>query len=441
MRLAAQLLSASTAAAIRELFEGEEAAAEVCEVIDAGFDVLNSRTLFSDKPLRCGLGATEHWERQKAALERLHQLMATARFGSSGSGLLPCQKGFIVSVRSTLSLFEELRQVAGFSFLLTARLNQDALESFFSTVRARFGSNLNPSPVEFLQRVRLLLIGADPAAARGTAVQPECAAPATFLQATRQPQSADEADTISSVLAARVCEPTGDEEAEPGEEPEKLESELVSAADIPVEVIEECQLALDGEPTEASSDPAVQAQSYGAAYAAGFLAAKCARTDPSLGMRTADADEEEVPSDARWVTLLSRGGLTVPSRQWLGVFREMDATFCALHQGKGRPRRNEGKQMDNLSREPGVVGGLVELLRERWPRLDAKVVAAYAQLRTRFRLRHVAQLRRCDHAAALRDAAARRKTASRPLSGSATQPLSSRVIRKRRQLHRGSAHV
>ena len=33
----------------------------------------------------------------------------------------------------------------------------------------------------------------------------------------------------------------------------------------------------------------------------------------------------------------------------------MDATFCALHQGKGRPRRNEGEQVDNLSREPGVV--------------------------------------------------------------------------------------
>ena len=75
-----------------------------------------------------------------------------------------------------------------------------------------------------MQRVRLLLIGADPAAARSTAVQPECAAPATYLQATRQPQSAEKADSISSVLAARVSEPTASEEAEPGEEPE---SELI----------------------------------------------------------------------------------------------------------------------------------------------------------------------------------------------------------------------
>ena len=71
-------------------------------------------------------------------------------------------------------------------------------------------------------------------------------------------------------------------------------------------------------------------------------------------MRTADADEEDIRSDARWVTYESES--TVPSRQWLGVFREMGMTFCALHQGKGRPRRNEGEQVDNLSRKPGAVG-------------------------------------------------------------------------------------
>ena len=38
------------------------------------------------------------------------------------------------------------------------------------------------------------------------------------------------------------------------------------------------------------------------------------------------------------------------------VSREMDVTFCALHQSKGRPRRNEGEQVDILSRKPGVVG-------------------------------------------------------------------------------------
>ena len=43
-----------------------------------------------------------------------------------------------MSVRSTPAIFEELRRVAGFSFLLPARLNQDDLESF-SSIRPCFG--------------------------------------------------------------------------------------------------------------------------------------------------------------------------------------------------------------------------------------------------------------------------------------------------------------
>ena len=50
------------------------------------------------------------------------------------------------------------------------------------------------------------------------------------------------------------------------------------------------------------------------AYAAGFLAAKCTRTNPSLGERTADADDEDVPSDARRVTSESwRPDSTLPT--------------------------------------------------------------------------------------------------------------------------------
>ena len=88
-----------------------------------------------------------------------------------------------------------------------------------------------------------------------------------------------------------------------------------------------------------------------------FVAAKCARTNPSLGVRTAAPTPMKSMFPAMHAeAFLGHGGLTVPSRQRLGVYREMDATFCALHQGKGRPRRNEGEQVDNLSREPGVVG-------------------------------------------------------------------------------------
>ena len=103
VRLAAQLLSNGTATATRELFE-EDAAAEVCATIDTGFDVLNLRCLIADKPLRSAIGAGEHWEDQKRALEKLANLMLTSRFGGKSDLLLPCQKGMVVSTESALSL-------------------------------------------------------------------------------------------------------------------------------------------------------------------------------------------------------------------------------------------------------------------------------------------------------------------------------------------------
>ncbi|KAF0299729.1 hypothetical protein FJT64_003426 [Amphibalanus amphitrite] len=119
--------------------------------------------------------------------------------------------------------------------------------------------------------------------------------------------------------------------------------------------MEELGLDPNGDSTEVA-DPKLRAQRYGMAYAAGFIAKKCSR----LGART-DTITEDVADDARWIRLLSRGGLTVPTRRWLGLFSEMEATFCAVHQGQGQLRRN--KQPDHLSRKPGVVRGLVARLR------------------------------------------------------------------------------
>ena len=438
--LAAQLVSATSAAAIRELYDGEEPAADACDVLDGGFDVQNSRTMFADKPLRCALGI--HWEEQHAALLKTKDLMETARFGGRKS-LLPCQKGWILSIRSTLALFEEMRRVEGFTFLLTARLNQDILESYFSTIRSRFGANVNPTPVELLQRARLLMVGVSPAAARNTPVQPACAAASTFLSAAfklpdavaAEPPSVDgdDSDCLSVAVVARICESA----SEAGQRPEP-EAEAEEDPPIPAAVLEEAGLASGGEPTEVDlADIADRPVRFGMTHVAGYVAAKSAQVDPSLGTRTADVSAEAVPPDARWIQLISRGGLTVPSREWLGTFHQLEATFCALHLGKGMPRRS--KEPDHLSRQPGVVSGLVAILRDRWPRLDLKVLTRYARLRTMIRMRYAARQRRADHAQVLRDAASKRKSASQPPTVSGAP--SSRNIRKRRQFHRGAAHM
>ena len=415
MVLAAQLLSGTSAAAIRELYEDEESAADIISTIDNGFDVLNSRLRYADKNLRCGLG--EHWEEQRAALGRMQRLMATARFGGKTT-LVPCQKGWIISIRSTLGLFEDMRREPGFTFLLTSRLNQDLVESFFSMVRARFGSNLNPSPAELLQRMRLLMLGANPASSRETSIMASSAAPSEFLPAAAPLAAAERCDDCLSVSVLRqVLDPREDAPLEPASEPET----------VPAVVLDEAGLEPDGDKTEVNLSEAVdrtdRARGYGVAYAAGFVA-KCARSDATLTVRSVDA--EEVPSCARWVQLLSRGGLKVPSKDWLDAFSAMDVVFCDFHRGKGLLRR--GREPDHLSREPGVKS-LVGILEQKWPHLDARARAAFVHMRTRFRMRHVARLRRQDHADALREIV--RKCRNAADASTSVPEHSGRVFRKK----------
>ena len=70
------------------------------------------------------------------------------------------QKGILCSIKSVRSLWEELRE-EGFSYLQTHKLNQDLIENLFSAVRGMGGSDTNPDPVTFCNRIRILKIQQD----------------------------------------------------------------------------------------------------------------------------------------------------------------------------------------------------------------------------------------------------------------------------------------
>ena len=53
---------------------------------------------------------------------------------------LPFQYGILCGIKSLRSLFKEVKN-EGWEYLLTARLNQDVLENFFSQIRG-LGGNL-----------------------------------------------------------------------------------------------------------------------------------------------------------------------------------------------------------------------------------------------------------------------------------------------------------
>ena len=62
-----------------------------------------------------------------------------------------------MSIKSTSELYKELRS-EGVHYLLTSRLNQDALENTFSTSRLKGGSDFHPSAVEVLNKIRKLCL-------------------------------------------------------------------------------------------------------------------------------------------------------------------------------------------------------------------------------------------------------------------------------------------
>ena len=51
----------------------------------------------------------------------------------------PCIDGFVLTINAVLRLCERLYAEYGFKFILTNRMNQDALENHFSIIRGRGG--------------------------------------------------------------------------------------------------------------------------------------------------------------------------------------------------------------------------------------------------------------------------------------------------------------
>ena len=112
-----------------------------------GFDVLNSRIPYCGTyNLKSAYGncLTE----QNESLDKLYNLIYTIRiiekerrnkknleFGKEKKkpGLLPFQKGFLISINSLRGLFKELNS-EGYSYVLASRCNQDVLESYFSQI-------------------------------------------------------------------------------------------------------------------------------------------------------------------------------------------------------------------------------------------------------------------------------------------------------------------
>ena len=367
VRLAVQLLSNSVATAAERFLDRREEGSYV-RTLDRGFDALNAQSPADAKELRRGM-RPDSSVHQSA----LTDLEAAARLPFEGKvALLPCQKGLLVTIASMRGLVAQVTTRLGpSSYVLTGRINQDPLESFFGLVQGRGGACLHPSPSEARVRLRHLtlmmtlrlgvspLSGVPPVAAAASADDPE-------------------SGTVERAVFEDFLEDCSGAGKDIAGELQEVETLLATVSQAP---------AARPQATASPVDPltGVTAEEYALAHAAGYVSAKCRRVDPTLGTPSALVDDA-APAQALWTRLISQGGLSVPSEEWLGRFRAMESKFCTAH--------HFGP--DGLSRAPKVVESLVKTLVAEPGSLDVRVVRRFVRLRTFIRMSQINKRRRVE---------------------------------------------
>jgi hypothetical protein len=156
VRLAAQVMSHTVAAGLclyaslpGDFLPPEAAAtAEFVEYIDKLFDSCNGVNFHDVKTQRRPVtDSSFHVPFWKDALKWLEKVKFL-----NARGTIYCVDGWRLSLSAILMLWEELS--GKLKFLSTRRLNQDCLESFFSSIRQKGGCRDNPSAAHFRSAMR-----------------------------------------------------------------------------------------------------------------------------------------------------------------------------------------------------------------------------------------------------------------------------------------------
>jgi len=168
VKLAAQTLSESVSCALQfvekcrpNYLQSPKATAQFCKIFNDAFDLLNVRSKFSKLKKHSVPLTDDNFNKLKDYADTLENYILQLKDNNNKSILLGNRKigflGFIVCLRNMFDLFKELKNV-GLQYLLTFKINQDHLETFFSALQSRGGFNDNPSARQFEAGYKKLLI-------------------------------------------------------------------------------------------------------------------------------------------------------------------------------------------------------------------------------------------------------------------------------------------
>lgn len=165
VKLAAQTFSNGVATGLMfmkdkfsEDFAGVDATSKFCKTINIVFDFLNSRKKFSKSESQNCLTKGNYIEMEKKVSEYIDYIQSLRIIENINSNksipILQSRRrtgfwGFIVAMKSVLQLARYVFENKTMSYLLTYKLSQDHLETFFSSIRRMGGFNNNPTCRQF----------------------------------------------------------------------------------------------------------------------------------------------------------------------------------------------------------------------------------------------------------------------------------------------------
>ena len=168
VRLAVQTLSNSVADAIDycrdnlglEEFAGSEATTEFIRIFDKTFDLFNSRSYYG-KDYKAAM-TLKNYETLKQFMDQARDYILQLQL-SGGNSLITSRRktgflGFLLDFSSVQGIFEETVLTGDLKYLLTYKLSQDHLETYFGGVRAKNGTCDNPTTVQFKQSMQKLFL-------------------------------------------------------------------------------------------------------------------------------------------------------------------------------------------------------------------------------------------------------------------------------------------
>lgn len=164
VKLASQLLSHTTATALLHYKPIDDIkllndTANFIKLVNNWFDLCNiSHSNNHSTPFTAPYGL--YLDDQDSLLDKMYNTFLFMRCNGKYS-LQIFQKAVLMHINGLKLLLKIVRN-HGLKYILSSKLNQDALENLYSQLRTRGGLNDHPSPLNALYRLRMIILGKNP---------------------------------------------------------------------------------------------------------------------------------------------------------------------------------------------------------------------------------------------------------------------------------------